>query len=119
MYDRPVDSSTPDIDSRPVTSLSTGQLQTLFASSRRQQVVRAIRTYPRPISLDTLVDAVVAQNPEDVPDEAAVRKRLRVALYHVDLPKLDEAEIICFDGDERVVTDVTDDIDGIRLQPTE
>ncbi|WP_224335641.1 DUF7344 domain-containing protein [Haloprofundus halobius] len=115
MHDRPVDSSTAELDSRSVPSLSTGQLQTLFASGRRQQIVRAIRTCAQPISLDTLVDTVVAQNPEEVPDEAAVRKRLRVTLYHVDLPKLDEADILCFDEQERVVTDVADEIDGVRL----
>lgn len=115
MQDSPVDSSTPELGGRPVASLSTGQLQILFASSRRQRVVRALRACSQPTSLDTLVDAVVAQNPREVPDETTVRRRLRVSLYHIDLPKLDEANILHFDEGERVVTDLTDDIGGIRL----
>ncbi|KTG08419.1 hypothetical protein AUR64_19515 [Haloprofundus marisrubri] len=115
MHDRPVDSSTSELGSRPVTSLSTGQLQTLFASTRRQQVVRALRTCSQPTPLDELVETVVAQNPEDIPNEAAVRRRLRVSLYHVDLPKLAEADIVRFDETERVVTELSDDIDGVRL----
>lgn len=115
MHDRPVDPSTPELGSRPVTSLSSGQLQTLFASTRRQQVVRALRACSQPTTLDELVETVVAQNIEEVPDEAAVRRRLRVSLYHVDLPKLAEANIVRFDETDRVVTDLSDDIDGVRL----
>ncbi|QCJ46715.1 MULTISPECIES: DUF7344 domain-containing protein [Haloprofundus] len=115
MHDRPVDATTSELGSRLVTSFSTEQLQTLFASSRRQQAVRALQACSQPTTLDALVDAVVAQNPGEISDEATDRKRIRVSLYHVDLPKLEAADILYFDKDERVVTELSDDIDGVSL----
>lgn len=60
-------------------------------------VLRSLeQTTARTLDLDWLVDRVV--DAETVPDEAATfRKRVRIALHHVHLPKLAAAGLIEYD----------------------
>ncbi|RDI70375.1 DUF7344 domain-containing protein [Halopelagius longus] len=62
-----------------------------------------------PKSVETLAAEVVAEredvSPEDVGDEE--RRTAAVKLYHVHLPKLDEAGLVSFDPEERTVSRAT------------
>lgn len=66
----------------------------LLADRRRRQVLKTLRETPgEAASVDDLARDLVARSPDDL-----ARDRVRVALHHRTLPKLDEASVVDFDS---------------------
>lgn len=57
-------------------------------------------------------------DPEEAPEETV--ERLVISIYHVQAPKLDEADLVDFDPDELAVTisDVGAELEGSEFLPT-
>lgn len=77
----------------------------LLASSRRRVVLTELAT-TETVTLERLTDAVLDRELPAEPEEADDDRRTEVAvdLAHVHLPKLESADAVAFDADERVVT---------------
>ena len=77
----------------------------LLADRRRRLVLGCVRDRDRPLALADLARDVAALEadtvPEDVSDDRA--QGIRIDLYHVHLPKLDEAGLVAFDAGDRIV----------------
>lgn len=72
--------------------------QTL-ADARRREVLEYLRTKGGRTSLDELADFVLGDEHRDDP---TVKMRTRADLYHVHLPKLSEANLIDWNGENEV-----------------
>lgn len=83
---------------QPRLTRSTDALLTLLADRRRRAVVRHLSERPGPSSLDSLVEAV-----SDEHAAPADERRLRTALCHNHLPKLDEAGLVGYDASTHAV----------------
>lgn len=73
------------------------------ADVRRRQLLRILNRADRALSLVELADEMTARDAgnEENPTAADVVKR---NLHHVHLPKLDRADLVDYDRDERTVT---------------
>jgi len=104
------DLGTRDIQSIDAVSDSSGcerpispdTILSAVANEHRRAILNALDTAPdNTLEYDTLVDRVADQirdeDAERVSDEH--RQRVRIALHHTHLPKLDEAQIIDYEGD--------------------
>jgi len=83
-------------------SISPDTILSTVANEHRRAILNALDTAPdNTLEYDTLVDRVADQirdeDAERVSDEH--RQRVRIALHHTHLPKLDEAQIIDYEGD--------------------
>jgi hypothetical protein len=99
-------------DPESLTALSAGVADEtsaafdLLANRRRRLVLRCLAESDAPVSVDALVDRVVLA--EDDPESGSVasvgdavvgrRRRVRLSLHHVHLPKLAEAAAIDVDS---------------------
>lgn len=76
----------------------------LLADQRRRYALYALVKYRTPMALADLADEVVRREmnarPTDVPD---ARYPVYAQLYHKHLPKLADADVVCFDHDENLV----------------
>ena len=71
----------------------------------RRYVLYSLDEQETPVSVDRLVTRVAARHTDsdtDVVDEATLT-RIRTALHHVHLPKLDEADYIAWDADTHTI----------------
>jgi len=83
-------------------SMSPDTILSAVANEHRRAILNALDTAPdNTLEYDALVDRVADQirdeDAERVSDEH--RQRVRIALHHTHLPKLDEARIIDYEGD--------------------
>ena len=83
-------------------SISPDTILSAVANEHRRAILNALDTAPdNTLEYDTLVDRVADrirdEDAERVSDEH--RQRVRIALHHTHLPKLDEARIIDYEGD--------------------
>ena len=95
------------------TGLETNELHGAFTSGRRRTTLSMLAGRSTPVDGVTIARAVAAREtgttPESVtPDRA---EEVRTMLYHVHLPKLDEAGLIEYDRDDDVVTDYDDGLE--------
>lgn len=76
----------------PPDGLSTDTLLDLLADGQRRAILRRLEYETTPVSLETLHDPS-----EQVGDEWIVRA------HHVHLPKLDRADVVEYDANEKTV----------------
>jgi len=96
---------TDDKSESPRPSLP-GQLE---SERRRERVVEVLKNREPRLSLSELVDAVANEAGASTPVAAqadADADRVRVRLHHVDLPKLEERDVLEYDPARNVVSKV-------------
>lgn len=84
---------------------STDTIHDLLSSRRRRHVVVALSERNPPIALRELAAAVASREAETDSNEvsAEVTDEITVALHHVHLPKLDDADIVDYDAERNAV----------------
>ena len=95
-------------------TISTKEAMTVFdvlGDPQRSEAVRVLQEHGTPIPLDRLARLVEDDAP---PGSAADRaagdgRQSRTALHHAHLPKLDDAGVIEYDPDDRVVTELDEE----------
>lgn len=75
----------------------------LLAQPRRQAVVSILADYRSPVSVDELATELIDHGHAREKGYAREEQRLLTALYHADLPKLADVELIEYDAEERTV----------------
>jgi hypothetical protein len=73
-----------------------------LADEHRRAVLRTLHGAGEEMTLDTLADEVTQHVQMGRVDEPS-RERVRIALHHVHLPKLDECELLDYDPQQRRV----------------
>ena len=89
-----------------MTDLSKDELFRILSSSRRRYIIYFLHEEGKPVSLNDLATRIAAEENERPVEEVtdSERQRVYISLYQTHLPKLEEAEIITYDEDERIVT---------------
>lgn len=89
-------------------ALAPETIFSLLSDERRRHVVAALADRTTEITLDELVSTITSRNlaGSEATDPAATKKRIKIALHHVHLPKLDDAGVVEYDPDARTVTPV-------------
>lgn len=95
-------SSTPPSDRQP-DETAFGVLP----NRRRSRLVGALACREAPVALRDVAAAVAERESTD-PTDAAVR-RVAIALHHVHLPWLVDADVVGYDPESRTVTEVRTD----------
>ena len=94
-----------DATSRIASELDVDVPVDLLSDRRRRHALECLRDRDAPLALADLARDVAAResnaSPGDVSDDRA--QGIRIDLYHVHLPKLDEAGLVAFDASERSV----------------
>jgi hypothetical protein len=85
----------------------------LLADDERRAALAALRGRSDPVDLDELTAAVAGRETGDVETDDATRKRVRISLHHVHLPKLSEAGVCTYDREETVVSADSDAVDSL------
>ena len=89
------------------------ELRAALAEHGRRHVLRCLAAAETPMALADLTDELVRRvgdaSPTGVQDE---RERIYALLYHLHLPKLDDAGIVSFDPDRKLV-DLREDATSI------
>ena len=97
MDDRSADTRTvPNGCDAPEALAHTTAFELLSRRPRRELLYWLYRRDDRSAPLDVLADAL-AERDVGIPGD------LRVALHHVHLPKLDDADVVDYDADQRTV----------------
>jgi len=83
----------------------------VLGEPRRNRAVRVLQDHETPMSLDRLASLVESDGSSDVGTGPRSRdeRRSRTDLHHNHLPKLDDAGVIRYDSDERVVTELDEE----------
>ncbi|WP_222914495.1 hypothetical protein [Natrinema sp. SYSU A 869] len=78
----------------------------VFAHHRRRYALRELRRHANPMKLADLADELAVRENEtpitDVPADEV--KRIYMSLYHTYIPKLEEADLVCYDQEQDSVT---------------
>ncbi|ELZ97950.1 hypothetical protein C440_01843 [Haloferax mucosum ATCC BAA-1512] len=93
-----------------MTTLSKDELFRILSNSRRRQILYFLHRAGEALSLKELAAMVAARENEtaveDVTDEE--RQRVYISLYQTHLPKLEGADLVNYDEEERTVELVGD-----------
>jgi hypothetical protein len=83
----------------------------VLGEPRRNRAVRVLQVHETPISLDHLASLVESDGSTDTVAGPTPRdeRSCRTDLHHNHLPKLDDAGVIRYDSDERVVTELDEE----------
>lgn len=88
-----------------MTDLSKDELFRILSNSRRRYIIYYLHEEGDEMSLKELAARIAAVENgtavEDVTDEE--RQRVYISLYQTHLPKLEEADIVSYDDEERMV----------------
>ena len=89
-----------------MTDLSKDELFRILSSSRRRYIIYFLHEEGESVSLNDLATRIAAEENDRPVDEVtdSERQRVYISLYQTHLPKLEEADIIRYDEDERMVT---------------
>ena len=74
----------------------------LLSNRRRRYALYYLREQGGAVTLDSLAARIASWESDDDGDDPDVAN-VRADLYHSQLPRLDSADVIAFDADERVV----------------
>ncbi|ELZ84753.1 hypothetical protein C453_12081 [Haloferax elongans ATCC BAA-1513] len=93
-----------------MTELSKDELFRILSNSRRRQIIYFLHREGDALSLKELAAMVAARENgtavEEVTDEE--RQRVYISLYQTHLPKLESADLVNYDDEERTVRLVSD-----------
>lgn len=93
-----------------MTNLSKDELFRILSNSRRRQIIYFLHRADDKLSLKELAAMVAARengtSVVDVTDEE--RQRVYISLYQTHLPKLEAADLVVYDDEERTVELVMD-----------
>lgn len=95
------------------TSVPSDEVLSAVANERRRAVLRELdHTAGNTMAFDTLADHVAAQVRADDGGRLADdhRERVRVALHHIHLPKLDACGMIVYDSETMQVRSTTGEL---------
>lgn len=89
-----------------MTELSKDELFRILSSSRRRYIIFFLHEEGESVSLNELATRIAAEENDRPVEEVtdSERQRVYISLYQTHLPKLEEADIIEYDEDERMVT---------------
>jgi DNA-binding transcriptional ArsR family regulator len=89
-----------------MTDLSKDELFRILSSSRRRYIIYFLHEEGEPVSLNDLATRIAAEENDRPVEEVtdSERQRVYISLYQTHLPKLEEADIISYDEDERMVS---------------
>ena len=89
-----------------MTDLSKDELFRILSSSRRRYIIYFLHEEGAPVSLNDLATRIAAEENDRPVEEVtdSERQRVYISLYQTHLPKLEEADIITYDEDERMVS---------------
>ena len=95
-------------------TISTKDAITVFdvlGEPRRNRAVRVLQDHGTPMPLDRLAGLVESDGSTDTVAGPTPRneRRSRTDLHHNHLPKLDDAGVIRYDSDERIVTELDEE----------
>lgn len=91
----------PDIGVGPDIDEEQPQYLEVLAHRRRREALAVFQGHEEPMTLVELTHHLTGPFHGPDPNEA---KRLQTSLYHHHLPKLDDAGLVEFDPDEKIVT---------------
>lgn len=93
-------------DPTDIESIATDSALEILSNERRRYVLQCLLPVDNPMALADLADEVAASEngteTTDVSKEDA--KDVYVSLYHADIPKLADADIVEYDQDQNTVT---------------
>lgn len=92
------------IHTHSTSAPSLDTVHSVLKNRRRRFVVDVLAGREAPIDLHVLARAISMRLP--AADDESVNDcsdRIATALHHVDLPKLEQADLVAYDRDERVV----------------
>jgi DNA-binding transcriptional ArsR family regulator len=86
-------------------SPSTDALLDVLGDRRRRRALSVLLGRPGPVALDDLAEEVAAREAGDPPADTGSEEefRVRTALHHVHLPKLDDAGLVEYCTERNVV----------------
>lgn len=87
------------------------ELFTVLGSERRRILIAVLGERSAPVTTDALAEAVASREVTDPTGDLV--ERVRVSLYHVHLPKLDDAGLVQYDSDRSVVYRIADGLEGV------
>ena len=101
-------------------SLSEDMAFTLLSNPRRRFVISYLSHRGSPVGIHELAEQIAAWENETDVDELTRedRKKAYISLYQTHIPKLEDAGIITYDEDERLVA-LTDGADEVTRYMTE
>lgn len=106
---RPEQSPTADAQDQTIDELFDA-----LRAERRRTVLSVLSDRERRMDLESLAEAVVAAEDGRAGEDAVQRTRVR--LYHVHLPKLDDADLVAFDRDDCTVAAPEAGFDGVPIE---
>lgn len=80
-------------DSEQTASIPLGDCFDVLSDRRRRRAVAVVRRAPAPVTIADLAERIAAR-------ECADRGSVRCSLYHVHLPRLEDAGVVDVDGDQ-------------------
>jgi hypothetical protein len=96
-----------------MTELSNDELFRLLSSSRRRYIIYLLYKEGGSMSLNDLATRIAAEENDKPVAEVtdSERQRVYISLYQTHLPKLEDADVVEYDEDERVVSPTSEIID--------
>lgn len=93
------------IHSPSTNAPSLDTIHSVLKNRRRRFVVDVLHGRENPIELRLLARAIAMRMPSEDDEETSSDELDRVAttLHHIDLPRLDQADVVNYDPEERVV----------------
>lgn len=103
--DTPTDSTATEADPATAEPLSLDLVFEVLKNERRRRVLKYLREDPETASLSDLAEhiAAIENNKPETALSSQERKRVYVGLYQCHLPKMDDTDVIEFDGDRGTV----------------
>ncbi|MFD1562576.1 hypothetical protein ACFR99_03250 [Haloarchaeobius amylolyticus] len=104
--DIPCPTAAPGPDPTGIESIAADTALEILSNRRRRCVLQCLLPYDNPLALADLADEVAAlENGTGTTDVSkADAKDIYVSLYHVDIPKLADADIVEYDQGQNTVT---------------
>ncbi len=104
--DRPPANAATEAETAPPEPLSLDLVFEVLKNERRRRVLKYLAANPETVSLSDLAEHIAAIE-NDKPEAALSsqeRKRVYVGLYQCHLPKMDDTDVVEFDGDRGTIS---------------